>query len=192
MIQSIASLTTQFDVAAGTIAGQKTTERRLSDLRECFANSDDYEAALAAGDPLVYKVSSFEPSHGNGDLHYGLGVIYPGAVGNEYWLTKGHLHSWRDAAELYVGLSGEGYMLLEDEATGETKFLPLKANTTVYVPGYTAHRTINTGTEPLAYLGIYPAKAGHDYDSIKTKGFRHRVFKTESGPKLVETSIAAS
>ncbi len=39
--------------------------------------------------------------------------------------------------------------------------LPLEAGAVVYVPGHTAHRTVNTGPAPLVYLGIYPWDAGH-------------------------------
>ena len=44
--------------------------------------------------------------------------------------------------------------------------MPLTPESAVYVPGHTAHRTINTGDMPLTYLGIYPARAGHDYGVI--------------------------
>lgn len=56
----------------------------------------------------------------------------------------------------FSGLSGEGVMLLEDEAT-ESRLVPLRPHHAVYVPGHTAHRTMNTGTVPLTYLGVYPA-----------------------------------
>jgi glucose-6-phosphate isomerase len=84
----------------------------------------------------------------------------PGKIGDEYFLTKGHLHAWRPAAEFYFGLSGEGVMLLEDEATGESRLVPLRPHHAVYVPGHTAHRTVNTGAVPLTYLGVYPARPG--------------------------------
>ena len=41
-------------------------------------------------------------------------------------MTKGHLHAWREAAEFYIGLSGEGVMLLEDEASGESRMVSLR------------------------------------------------------------------
>ncbi len=75
-------------------------------------------------------------------------------------------------------------MLLEDEQ-GESRLLPLKANAIVYVPGHTAHRTINTGTAPLSYLGVYPAAAGHDYAAIARKNFRQLVIERNGAPKMV-------
>jgi glucose-6-phosphate isomerase len=183
---SLHQLLARFDPARGEIAGTPTTTRRLSDLRGCFADTAAYERALAAGDPVVYRVASVEPASGAGDLHFGIGLLMPGRIGGEYFLTKGHLHSWREAAEVYLGWSGEGLMLLEDEATGESRLVPLRPHHAVYVPGRTAHRTINTGGAPLTYLGVYPAKAGHDYAAIAARNFRCVVIERDGQPVMVE------
>ena len=119
-------------------------------------------------------------------MHYGLGVLMPGKVGDEYYMTKGHLHAWRPAAEVYIGLEGEGVMLLEDEHTGDTRMEVLAKNTVVYVPGHTAHRTINTGTEPLKYIGVYPSAAGHDYAPIAEKNFKMMLVERAGEPTLIE------
>ncbi len=179
-------LLSRFDPAAGTIPGSAAVHRRLSDLRGCFADAEVYERALAVDNPLVYSVSAVEPAAGDGDLHYGIGLIMPGRVGMEYFMTKGHLHARREAAEFYIGLQGEGVMLLEDEATGESCMLPLRPNQAVYVPGKTAHRTMNTGTGTLTYLGVYPANAGHDYDAIARRNFRCLVVDRDGQPVMVE------
>jgi len=168
------------------IGARPSVKRHLSDLRECFSDSAVYERALEEANPLVYEVTAVEPAEGDGQLHYGLGVLYPGSIGGEYFLTKGHYHAFRPAAEVYVGLSGEGAMLLEDEATGDSVLVPLGAQRVVYVPGHTAHRTVNTGTVPLVYLGIYPANAGHDYASIAARGFRKAVVERNGRPVLID------
>jgi glucose-6-phosphate isomerase len=190
MMPSIDTLLSRFDLDAATIAGRPRVERRLSDLRGCFRDPAAYEAALAVGDPLVYAVASVEPAGGEGDLHYGLGMIMPGRVGDEYWLTKGHLHAWRPAAEFYIGLRGAGMMLLEEESGGEARMVALTAHGVVYVPGHTAHRTMNTGSEPLLYLGVYPARAGHDYSTIAKKNFGHCVVDRAGQPTLIERASA--
>ncbi|MBL9215183.1 MAG: cupin domain-containing protein [Opitutaceae bacterium] len=171
------------------IGTRPLVQRRLADLRGCFADVPAYEAALARDNPLIYAVTAVEPAAGDGQLHYGLGVLYPGRVGDEYHLTKGHHHAHRPAAEVYVGLAGAGAMLLEDEATGESRLVPLARNTVVYVPGHTAHRTINTGAEPLVYLGIYPANAGHDYAVVGQRNFRQVVVDRGGLPTLVERAV---
>lgn len=179
----------RFDLEAGAIAGAPVTRRYLSDLEGCFADAAAYAAARAAGNPLLYTVSTIEPARGPGDLHCGVGVLMPGRVGSEYFMTKGHFHARREAAEVYVGLRGEGVMLLEDEATGESRIEPLGQGRVVYVPGHTAHRTLNSGSVPLVYLGIYPADAGHDYGAIAQSNFRMVVVDREGGPAMVEREM---
>ncbi|MGO8696747.1 MAG: glucose-6-phosphate isomerase family protein [Limisphaerales bacterium] len=175
-----------FDPLTGMIPGAPAVERHLSDLRGCFHDPVAYEKALSIGNPLLYRVAAVEPAKGDGDLHYGAGILMPGRVGDEYFMTKGHLHAWREAAEFYIGLSGEGAMLLEDEVSGESRMAPLRPNSVVYVPGRTAHRTMNTGRVPLTYLGVYPAKAGHDYAAIAGRNFRCVVIERDGQPALIQ------
>jgi len=176
----------RFNPFSGEIAGVPMVKHHLSDLRGCFADTAAYEAALAQDDPLVYTVASVTPADGDGDLHCGVGLIRPGKIGGEYFMTRGHLHSWRAAAEFYIGLSGEGVMLLEEEATGESRLVELRPNSVVYVPGHTAHRTINVGRTPLTYLGVYPAKAGHDYAAIAKNNFRCVAVERNGKPEMIE------
>ncbi len=180
MLNSIPSIfiPTSFDSA-------KTVVRKLSDLGNCFADHYAYERELKIHDPVVYRVSGIEPANGNGDLHYGLGTIMPGRIGREFYLTKGHYHSWREAAEVYIGLAGQGMMLLQDEQTGESKMLPLQANSVVYVPGNTAHRTVNCGQVPLVYIGVYPALAGHDYASLTERNFNQVIALVDDKPQMI-------
>jgi len=175
----------RFDPEAGTLAGATRVERRLSDLKGIFLDVKAYAAAFAQGDPLVYSVEAIEPGTGDGDLHYGVGLIQPGRIGREYFMTKGHLHQWREAAELYVGLSGKGVMLLEDEATGESRMLPLEPGMAVYVPGHTGHRTANVGDKPLSYIGVFPARAGHDYGAYADRNFRCAIVDEGGEPRMI-------
>jgi glucose-6-phosphate isomerase, archaeal len=177
-------LLARFDPLEGTIEGAPQTERRLSDMRGSFADEDAFAAALAQGDPVLYTLAAVAPAQGDGALHYAIAQIAPGRIGAEYYMTKGHYHAWRPAAEVYIGLSGAGFMLFEDEESHESRLLPLAPNTVVYVPGHTAHRTINTGEIPLTYLGIYPAAAGHDYGSIATQNFRKVLVAVDGKPTL--------
>lgn len=176
----------KFDPLNPHIPDASYSQRHLSDLAGYFADTDAYNRQLESDDPLLYRVYSIEQWAGEGDLIYGLGVLMPGKIGDEYFLTKGHYHAWRPAAEVYIGLSGSGLMLLEDEATHESRLLPLTAHSAVYVPGHTAHRTINIGDVPLTYVGINPARAGHDYGSIQHQNFRKVVVEVAGRPTLLD------
>ncbi len=111
-----------------------------------------------------------------------LNRIEPGRIGREYHLTKGHFHAWAAAGEYYIGLQGEGMMLLESANRAESHLLPLRPHGAVYVPGHTAHRTLNVGDEPLVYLTVFPAEAGHDYGSIAENNFRSVVVDVDGVP----------
>jgi len=181
-------LVTHFNPVSGTIEGYPITVRRLSDLQGSFADEQAYRRALASGDPVVYTVSGVEYPAEESQLSYALGLIMPGKIGQEYYLTRGHFHAWRPAAEVYIGLAGEGYMLLESEDGSQNQMLPLRPHHAVYVPGYIAHRTVNTGGVPLTYVGVYPAQAGHDYDAIARQNFRHVIVEMDGQPSMVERS----
>lgn len=174
-----------FEPATATIEHRAPVERRLRDVQSIFADRLACQELLAEN-PLLYSVTQVEEHNGEGDLHYGLGILMPGKVGREYFMTKGHLHAWRPAAEVYIGLRGRGMMLLEDERTGECRAAPLEANSTVYVPGYTAHRTVNVGDEPLVYWGILSSAAGHDYGAVAERNFRLVVVEKDGQPVVME------
>jgi glucose-6-phosphate isomerase len=176
----------RFDISQGVIPGAPLLERHLRDLAGYFADETAYAQAQRTGNPLLYTVSNVEPGQGDGALHYGITNLLPGQVGREYYMTKGHYHAWRPAAEYYIGLAGRGLILLEDEHSRECWSMPLVAQGAVYIPGYAAHRTVNTGREPLIFLGIYPANAGHDYAATLERNFRHVVVELDGQPTVVE------
>ena len=175
-----------YAASTGTIGNLPATERWLSQLAGVFTNESAYNQALAGGDNLVYRVTNIEENNGEGQLHYGLGLLMPGRVGDEYYMTRGHIHAWRPAAEIYICLSGQGLMLLQDERTGECTAVDLTPSQLVYVPGYAAHRTINTGSTPLIYWGILSSSAGHDYDYVRQNPFKKVVIYTENGPIVMD------
>lgn len=185
-------LCVRFSLDSASLGERPTVRRKLSDLRGCFHDEAAYRRALEESDRLLYEVTAVEPATGEGQLHYGLGILYPGKIGDEYHLTKGHLHANRPAAEVYVGLKGYGAMLLEEEDTGRSMLLPLGEGCIVYVPGHCAHRTMNTGTTPLVYLGIYPSDAGHDYGAIAQRNFRKILVEREGRPVLIDRDDAAA
>jgi glucose-6-phosphate isomerase, archaeal len=112
-------------------------------------------------------------------------VIEPGTIGREYFMTKGHFHEVRDRAEIYVGLSGEGRLLMAT-AAGEHVVEPMRRGTVNYVPGGWAHRSINVGDEPLVFFAAYVGDAGHDYATIEEEGFPVVLVKGDGGPEVVE------
>jgi len=111
-------------------------------------------------------------------------IIHPGTVGEEYHMTKGHFHAKEDTAEVYVGLQGQGYLLL-DTADGQFQALPMQPGTVTYIPPYWAHRTVNVGDEDFVFFGVYPADSGHNYAAIEQRGFSQLLVKRKDGPEIV-------
>jgi glucose-6-phosphate isomerase len=176
-----------WDPERGVIEGCPLATKRLSQIRECFADQRACDEILRHEDPVIYTVSTFDLATGPGQLHCGLGVLFPGRVGEEYYLTRGHYHATREASEIYLGLRGSGVMLLQGE-DGTVTTANLVPQGYVYIPARTAHRTVNTGSEKLVYCGIYPANAGHDYDAVRKENFRTVVVSRNGAPVVLSRS----
>lgn len=164
--------------ARGALSGAtRTLVRRLGDVSGMFLEA-------AGGEAEVYRVFEREHPEAPGDLVYGTTVIQPGLVGEEYFMTRGHYHTDPAAAELYFGLSGQGLILMQNQA--DARQAPMGPRSVVYIPPGYAHRTVNTLlTEPLVFLVCYAVRAGHDYDRIRREGWRHRVFRgTDGRPRV--------
>ncbi|ANF22966.1 glucose-6-phosphate isomerase [Thermococcus piezophilus] len=174
----------KIDLETGVILDAKKLVRRLSDLKGYFLDEKAYEELLK-DDPVVYEVYAIEQEEKDGDLNFATTVLYPGKVGNEFFFTKGHYHSKADRAEIYYAIKGRGGMLLQTPE-GKAEWIPMEPGTVVYVPPYWAHRTVNTGDEPFIFLAIYPADAGHDYGSIKGKGFSKLVVEADGDVKVID------
>lgn len=161
-------------------------ERRLSKLTDMFIDPGAAEVYLKKkGDVLLYEVYEKAIPQRDGEIQFCSSITHPGRIGEEYFMTKGHFHARRDTAELYYCLRGRGYMLMEKE-DGEYELGEMYPGRSVYVPAFYAHRSINTGGEPLISLAVYPGDAGHDYGSIETSGFKHVVVERNGKPVVIE------
>ena len=182
---NLPTLSFDFDPATAVISAFEGSNRWLSQLDDCFADELAYQAMLSQRDQVIYGLTSIDMASGEGQLHYGLGILQPGKVGSEYFMTRGHLHAWRPAAEVYICLRGQGMMILEHETEAAVSVLPFSANSVIYVPGYTAHRTVNVGNQPLVYWGVLSSEAGHDYEAIRQRNFSQVVIQLDGKPCAV-------
>jgi len=179
------SLAIAFDLANGLSPDRESTERHLSGMKGMYADAAAFEAMLA-DDPLVYEFYEMGLPERDGDIAFGTSITYPGTIGDEYFMTKGHFHTILDAAEIYYCLSGLGMMLMENPE-GEWELRELSPGKAVYVPGRYAHRSINTGSDgPLVTFFAFRADAGHDYGRIEAKGFRKLVVERAGAPTVID------
>lgn len=175
----------KFNALKGQLDGKNVSKsaRCIKDLTGVF--TDENSRLKMDPDTLVYEVEMHNHcGETEGGLFFGVSHLYPGKVGDEYFMTKGHFHSLRNRGEYYWGISGEGLLILMDEqrkAWAER----VQSGSLHYIPGYVAHRLVNTGNEKMIVGACWPSDAGHDYSSIQEHGFSVRVLDRDGKPELV-------
>lgn len=168
-----------FDQDALTLSPEgPTLTRRMSDLEGLFRDEDARAAAAAGENPVVYTVTSSPVPEVSRELPQSITTILPGNTSGELWMTKGHQHP--DAqGEIYLALRGTGGLLMFDGT--ETSWLDMTPGTIGYIPPGWAHRSVNTGDDPYAFLAVYPGSAGHDYGWVLENGMGKRAFRAADG-----------
>jgi len=158
--------------------------RTIKDLSGLF--SDEKAFAKMDNSTLVYEVESYFPvaDGTEGGLFFGITHLYPGKIGDEYFMTRGHLHTITNRAEYYWGIEGEGLLLLMDE-NRNTRGELIIPGSLHYISGGTAHRVVNTGKTLLSFGACWPSDAGHNYEAIAKTGFSKRVLDVQGKPQLV-------
>lgn len=164
--------------------GVKKATRCLKDLDGIFYDQAAFQKMPQ--DRLVYEVSSYLPvkEGTSGGLYFGITYLYPGKVGNEYFMTKGHFHTNIDRAEFYWGLKGQGMLIMMDQQRNvwAEHMFPGSLH---YIPGNIAHRVANIGSQLLSFAASWPSDAGHNYDEIAKNGFACRLLELNGIPNLI-------
>ncbi len=185
--QLIQNAPVQFQVRNGELSGDivQHSSRVIGDLKHVFL--DEHIRKQMDQDMPVYEVQAYFPVEEGteGGLFFGNSTIYPGKVGDEYFMTKGHFHSLKDRAEFYWCIYGEGMLILMDES-GNTWAEKMQPGSLHYIPGKIAHRVANTGDTPLRFGACWPSDAGHDYNTIANTGFSQRLMEVNGKPQLIK------
>jgi glucose-6-phosphate isomerase len=175
-----------------TGAGVQTSVQRIANLTSIFK---DKTASLSMDSNMpVYEVQLWQPllPGSEGGLFVGVTKIFPGKVGAEYFMTRGHFHAKRNRGEFYTVASGAGVLILMDEGR-KVRCETMTPGSIHYIPGCTAHRVANTGDSPLIFWAHWPSDAGHDYETIREEGFSARLMEAEGKPFLItEPAISIS
>lgn len=178
----------RIDPATGVMDGAtRRYDKRLADLEGIYADSEAFAHALARdADRIVYHVHETRPRQTHGDLIFGTTWMEPGRIGDEYYMTRGHIHARANRPEVYYGESGTGLMLMESP-DGETRILEISERVVVYVPPMWIHRSVNTGNQPLVMSFYYPCDSGQDYDIIaRSGGMARRIVADGNGWKSID------
>jgi glucose-6-phosphate isomerase, archaeal len=186
MNEMIKNAPVSIDLQTGEMTGKGLTlqRRTIGDLKDVF--QDENARLKMPQDQLAYEVQLFlpVPEGTQGGLYFGNTTIYPGKVGKEYMMTKGHFHETGDRNEYYLCVRGNGYLMFMN-GKREARVEPMNPGSLHYIGAHLAHRVINIGNAPLTFLASWPADAGHDYGSIQQNGFALRVIEENGKPNLV-------
>lgn len=170
-------------VSEGLLKGGNGHYKKTYDnLVGLYADSSAFQDMLAerAGQ-VAYEVTSYTPGDKVSDLIMGVTRMEPGKVGDEYFLTRGHIHANGDRPEIYYGQSGTGVMQLESPE-GEVRLVEIRPQGICYVPPFWIHRSVNTGAEDLVMVFAYPSDSGQDYGIIeRSGGMRVRIVDDGAG-----------
>jgi glucose-6-phosphate isomerase len=172
------------DLKTGITDGSEPhSVRTLAELAPIFATPVDPER----GEETVYEIYGL-PSEVEGParLLYATTILHPGHVDGEFFMTRGHFHTDPTRGEFMVTLNGQGSLILMDRE-GKTWTEGMKTGSVHDIDGHHAHRVANTGPEPLVFLVVWMSDCGHDYESIRERGFGIRVRATDSSRESKET-----
>ena len=185
MMELMEPFASTLDLQAGVLEPTSQVLRRyLGDMSDLYADSSAVKRILAEeGDRLIYEVYVVDIPEVEGQMPHSTTIIYPGRIGQEFHMTKGHFHVRRDRAEIYLGLAGTGFVLLQTD-DGTVRSVEMRRGTVAYVPPRWAHRTVNTGTVPFAFFATWPGDAGHDYASIEQRGFA-KILVSQNGQAVL-------
>lgn len=185
-MENLVSTLTDFSLTTGLSQTRKPLQRFLTNMKGLFADEAALSAAIAQENKIVYEFFDMGVPDSEKEIAYGTSITYPGRVGDEYFMTKGHFHTVLDTAEVYYCLRGHGYMLMENPE-GDWEAQELKPGKALYVPVRYAHRSINvSATEPLITFFAFPGNAGHDYGTIETQGFRKLLVERNGQPTFID------
>ena len=143
--------------------------RRLSDVVNIFQDKKAAKEIALKENPIIYKVYNVQIPEESGHLQHCISIVYPGKIGSEYYMTKGHFHKTKDTSEIYLTLKGRGKLVMQTPDQ-RSKVVEMKEGSISYIPPYWAHRTVNIGDEPLIFFGVYRGDAGHNYGIIEKRG----------------------
>jgi glucose-6-phosphate isomerase len=162
----------------------RESAKTLGELKGIFL--DEAARARMDADTEVYRVRWWKPVEQGeeGGLFWGVTILQPGRVGEEYFMTHGHVHANRTRAEYYATVSGTGLLVRMDEQR-KSWAEEMAPGGLHYIRGHHAHRVVNVGNGPLIFWACWGSDAGYDYATIRESGFGVRVLERGGRPAIV-------
>jgi glucose-6-phosphate isomerase len=172
----------------GALSGEQIGEKKanIGDLRKAFLPmSKRVHRWISSSWPIMCNIISPLMKEQKEDCFLAIPPFNRAKVGDEYFMTKGHFHAKGDRGEYYWCIKGKGMLIFMDRNrnTWAEEMTPASLH---YMPARVAHRTVNTGNEPMTFGACWPSDAGHDYGTILEEGFSARLLEVDGKPMLVD------
>jgi glucose-6-phosphate isomerase, archaeal len=158
--------------------------RKLSMMKGMFFDAESERENLGGKDPAIYSFCEKILPEESGHLQIAMTSINPGKIGEEYFMTKGHYHKLAHTSEIYLGLEGEGCLLMQT-VEGDFASIDIRPGVLAYIPPYWGHRMVNTGYTSFIFFAVYPGDAGHNYGDIEKTGFVKLLVEQDGNPVLI-------
>ena len=158
------------DAISGSLADPaRRYVKRVSDLVGIYGEKDEFARDVwQRKDEIACSVSDLGRSFAPGDLIYGTTWMAPGRSGDEFYMTRGYIHSKPARSETYAGISETG-VLPPESPTGDIRTLDMAPGIVASVPPYWIHRSVNTGYWPLVMSFCFSADAYRTTESLSAR-----------------------
>lgn len=166
----------------GSITNAPSTVRYLSEIAPLFINSTLAAERASARDEVIYRVARLPGSERFSIPEASLTCIEAGDIDREFFMTHGHDH-FNSIGESYMCLTGTGGLLMR--RGDETLWIEMRPGVLVQLPNGWRHRSVNTGADQFVFAGYYSVPSPIDYHSAVALGLGARVFKQDSGYRVV-------
>jgi len=177
------------DLRSGLLSGSDvvTAAKTVGDLAAYWSNANK----IVDPRQTLYTTQTYLSVEGEveGVVLWGNTTLMPGRVGDEFFMTRGHRHLKTTHGELCITVSGKGALVFMDQSR-KTWIEEMGPGSTHWIDGKLAHRTVNTGDEPLIFFCAWPADCGHDYAEISEQGFGARLLDVGGIPRLCQGNLA--
>ncbi len=151
----------------------------------------------AKGDVIVYEQYNlwkslenfkniFEKTRIASDLTLLKFGVYSNSKEGELFSTYGHAHETY-CGEAYYVLKNNCFLVLTEKQTFKTFIIKLKEKDSIFIHPKFYHRTVCEKKDVL-FATFYPEVAGHDYTSIKNKGFPFHLFLEKNELRIKENT----
>lgn len=86
---------------------RESSKRYLSNIADMFYDTEKTGKILKNENSFIYEFYEIRIPKTVGDIAFDISIVYPGKIGNEYFMTKGHFYMVLETAEACLCIKKE-------------------------------------------------------------------------------------